>query len=202
MKKMAILLAVTLVLAMVFPAAAEEYGWKDYAMKLEGTPYTLVLPEGVDPVAVEKNDEGRIGYAKLGSMTDPAGGMSIEVIYITDTALDDLVKDNYDGTVKRLIKQYGEKGVLKKEDIVDWSIIDLADASGTSFAVTGMYKTLLYDEPMQYECTDLHAKGSSTGMMIILYIPAENGVYAIGYFGTRNYIDSPNNLFYGTILDE
>ena len=199
---MTMLVAVMLVLAMVFPATAEEYGWTDYAMKLEGTPYTLVLPEGVDPVAVEKNNAGRIGYAKLGSMTDPNGGMSIEVFYITDTALDDLAKDTYDGNLKRLIKQYGEKGVFQKENIVDWSVIDMADISGTSFAVTGMYETLLYDQPMQYECTDLHAKGSSTGMMIILYIPAENGVYAIGHFGTRNYIDSPNNLFYGTILDE
>lgn len=201
---MTILVAVMLVLAMAFPAAAEEYGWTDYAMKLEGTMYTVVLPEDMEPVSTDEDgvSENLIGHAKLGNMSDTNGGMSIEVYYFEDGDLDTLMQETYDESMQELIAQYGKDGVYKRTDISDWSMVDMMDICGYTFAVIGSYSRQLYNDTVQYESTEIHVKGESFGRMVYLFLPAEKGVYVVGYYCTRNYLVNTGDLFYGTILDE
>lgn len=195
MKKLTMLASVLLVLAMVFPAVAEEDPWTDGAMVLEGASCTLYLPEGM--VNTTPTEE-EFAAAKTEVYDKTNGGLYIGVGLVQGTTLEEIREADFENLAEDLKKEYGSKALLPDNSnrFDMWMMMQIAGESG---ALLGRGRTNFYDGEIYYLSTQFLTRGKESGMMLCVYLPAGEDVYRLTYIISNEYMDEPGNLIYGTL---
>lgn len=196
MKKLTMLASVLLVLAMVFPAVAEEDPWTDGAMVLEGASCTLYLPEGM--VNTTPTEE-EFAAAKTEVYDEKNGGLYIGVGLVQGTTLEEILEADFEALQEEWTKEYGSKALFpdatsSRSDM--WMMMQIAGESG-SYLYRG--RTDFYGDKVYYLSTKFMNRGKETGMMLCVYLPAGENVYRLTYIIANEYMDEPGNLIYGTL---